>query len=91
MNEPIYPISYSPFYEIYSFTSIGSYGSIQKIISFTEFQSDIFNLKPFQNPFKTKTTPNPSDLRSFLLPKTDIYCFVNFTILKPLSVSIFIK
>ena len=44
MNEPVYPINYSPFDEIYSFTSIGRYGSIQKIVSFTEFQSNIFNL-----------------------------------------------
>lgn len=44
MTEPIYQVSYSSTNETYAFTSIGKYGSIKKLVRFTEFQQNIFNL-----------------------------------------------
>ncbi len=44
MNKPKYEVNYSPFEEIYTFTSIGQKGEIRKAVQLFEYQENVFNL-----------------------------------------------
>ena len=44
MNKPVYPVRFSKTKKTYTFTSVGENGVIQKIVAFTEFQANVYNL-----------------------------------------------
>jgi hypothetical protein len=71
MTEPIYQIRYSPFDEIYTFESVGKYGSIQKVVSFIEFKDNVFNigfgdLDPFTDEIDDKIVSDNGDMKTVL-------------------------
>jgi hypothetical protein len=44
MNKPKYEVNYSPFEEIYTFTSVGKKGEIKKAVQLYEYEENVFNL-----------------------------------------------
>ena len=54
MNEPVYTIEFDSISNQYFFESIGQKGSIFKVVIFTEFQNNVFNLGFGDYDLKTK-------------------------------------
>ena len=54
MNEPVYNIDFDTLTDRYFFESIGQKGSVFKVVIFTEFQNDVYNLGFGDYDFKTK-------------------------------------